>query len=340
MRYQDIKTLVIDQLSTPATSGATSVTFISGSPGLGKTSLAYDAVETKGYPRETVSVFRPSLHDPVDLLGCPTITEQRTTSWATPEFLVKVNRTAEKYGFALLCWDELPQAVPMMQNAIAGLILDRRIGEFELHPDVHQIATGNRTKDKAGVGRVVSQLGNRLCHLELEAHLDDYSDWHMAQELDIMTLSFLRFRPNLLSDFNPDRFSNPTPRSWEAVARTNQALPTELYHAKVMGLVGEGAAAEFIGFKRIADQLPDIDVILQAPNDTPVPKEPAALYAVSGALAVRSTPSNFDQVMAYVNRMPKEFGVLAVKTAVKAAPKVVSTKAFSQWAMANANVLS
>ena len=340
MRYQDIKSLVVDQISTPATSGATSVTYISGSPGLGKTSLAFDAVEAINQSRSTVRIFRPSLHDPVDILGLPHLSESQTTRWAPPEFLVDVNRTADKFGFALLVWDELPQAVPMMQNAIAGMILDRQIGEFTLHPAVHQIATGNRTKDKAGAGRVVSQLGNRLCHLEMEAHLDDWCEWALTSGLDVMTVSFLRFKPNLLSDFEADRFSNPTPRSWEAVARANVNLPADLYHAKVMGLVGEGAAAEYIGFKRIADQLPSVDQIMINPTDTPVPTEPAALYAISGALAVRSTPDNFDRVMMYVDRMPKEFGVLAVKTALKTSPKVVNTTAFSKWAINNANILS
>ena len=78
---------------------------------------------------------------------------------------------------------------------------------------------------KAGAGRVVSQLGNRLCHLEMEAHLDDWCEWALASGLDVTTISFLRFKPNLLSDFEADRFSNPTPRSWEAVARANVNLP-------------------------------------------------------------------------------------------------------------------
>lgn len=338
MRYQDIKSLVLDQISTPPTSGATSVTYISGSPGLGKTSLAFDAVDARGFSAATVGIFRPSLHDPVDLSGCPSV-EEGITRWAPPKFLVDINRTAEKYGFALLVWDELPQAVPMMQNAIAGMILDRQIGEFKLHPAVHQIATGNRTKDKAGAGRVVSQLGNRLCHLEMEAHLDDWCEWALDTGLDVTTVSFLRFRSGLLSDFEADRFSNPTPRSWEAVARANTALAPHLYHAKVMGLVGEGAAAEYIGFKRIADQLPRVDEILINPTGTMVPTEPAALYAVSGALAVQSTPDNFDRVMLYVDRMPPEFGLLAVKTALTASPKVVHTKSFSAWAIRNSGLL-
>lgn len=41
--------------------------FVQGAPGNGKTSLATAAFDKLGIPRQNQIVFRPSLHDPVDL---------------------------------------------------------------------------------------------------------------------------------------------------------------------------------------------------------------------------------------------------------------------------------
>jgi DNA helicase TIP49 (TBP-interacting protein) len=41
--------------------------YISGAPGLGKTSMVYDVAKALGIPDDRVLLFRPSLRDPVDL---------------------------------------------------------------------------------------------------------------------------------------------------------------------------------------------------------------------------------------------------------------------------------
>lgn len=41
--------------------------YISGAPGLGKTSMVYDVAGQLGIPKDRVLLFRPSLRDPVDL---------------------------------------------------------------------------------------------------------------------------------------------------------------------------------------------------------------------------------------------------------------------------------
>ena len=41
--------------------------YVSGSPGLGKTALAYEVAQALEIPNDRVVIFRPSLRDPVDL---------------------------------------------------------------------------------------------------------------------------------------------------------------------------------------------------------------------------------------------------------------------------------
>lgn len=334
MRYTDIRASV---KSLFAATNKTPI-YLEGAPGLGKTSIAFDVATDLGIPAEAVFIFRPSLHDPVDLMGVPHV-EDKVTHWASPSFLMNVNAAAEKFGKALLVWDEMPQSVVMMQNAIAGLLLDREVGEFKLHPGVFQMATGNRTKDKAGANRVVSQLANRVMRLEMEPHLDDWCEWALDNGRDITLISFMRFRPGLLCDFNPDNFSNPTPRAWDKVSEVPTSLPDHIYHGMLSGLVGEGPAAEYIGFRRIADALPNIDVCLLDPKGCSMPEDPAALYAFTGALAAKASKDNFDSITTLADRMPPEFSVLVIKDSIRMTPGVSNTKAFTQWAVKNKNVL-
>src|SRR5437764_242324 len=76
----------------------------------------------------------------------------------------------------------------------------------------------------------------------------------------------------------------PPARSWQFASDVLAATPDDLAHAVVAGCVGEGPAAEFAAFRQLYRELPDVDAALTAPDATPVPREPAVLYALVGAL--------------------------------------------------------
>jgi hypothetical protein len=103
--------------------------------------------------------------------------------------------------------------------------------------------------------------------------------------------------------------------------------------------VGEGAAAELTGFLNVYRQLPSIDNILLNPKKAKVPEEPAALFAVSAALARKSTEANFDRVMQYADRIPKEWAVYCVKDATGRDERLCDTPAFIKWAADNADIM-
>jgi hypothetical protein len=225
-----------------------------------------------------------------------------------------------------------------MQNALCGLILEGRVGKLRLSPQTHIIATGNRTKDKSGANRIVSKLRGRVRTFEYTENIDDWSEWALDAGINPILIQFLRFRPNLLSDFDPDKIC-PTPRNWERVNSIPEDLPTDVYFGNVAGDVGEGAAAEFVGFKKIYEGLPNIDALLLSPSKAEVPTNPAVLYALTGALAHRTSKDNFDRVYEFIDRIPPEFQIMCVQDAMKLAPEIKATKAFISWAVKNANVL-
>jgi hypothetical protein len=143
-----------------------------------------------------------------------------------------------------------------------------------------------------------------------------------------------------LHDYDPNRELNPTPRAWvEGVSDVLGVVDPDLEYDNFMGAVGEGAAAEFVGFLKIFRKLPNPDAVLLHPTTADVPSDPATLYALSGALSSRATVANFDRVTAYVERMPKEFSVLAVSMAVRRDAQLSNTAAFTQWAVKHQDVL-
>lgn len=265
-------------------------------------------------------------------LGVPHV-DNGITRFATAEMIHKMSEG--RWG---LCIDELPQAAVMMQNALAGLILDRQLGDIKLSPDVVIICTGNRTQDKAGANRMVTQLSNRLITIDQESSLDGWCDWAMESGLPMWLVSFMRFRPAMLNDFDPNRSQNPTERTWEMVGRLPN-LPGGQMFTAFKGLVGEGAAAEAAAFKAIADKLPSLDAIRLNPSTHNVPTDTAVLYALSGAIAEGMTKDTFGPMYEFIERVPAEFQVLVLKDSLKKCPQIASTPAFVKWATKNAGVL-
>jgi len=329
MRYSNIKKSVVEQFKAPQ--GNKIVPFILGAPGGGKSACARDIMAELGL--DHVVEFTASLRDPVDVLGTPNNTGEYTR-WVPPEEFYKL-----RTGRVGLILEELSDAPIPMQNALCGVIYDRRAGNLQLSEQIHIIATGNRTEDKSGANRITSKLANRTRRFDFQENLEDLTAYALDNDWKTDLIQFLRFRPGLISDFDANRFANPTPRSWERVNLVPDSLDASLFLENVIGEVGEGAAAEYVGFRRIYSQLPNIDALLLDPKNAQVPTDPAVRYAITGALARKATVDNIDRVTAYTARLPAEFAVMTIKDAIKLTPKITSTRAFIEWSTANAEVL-
>jgi len=308
---------------------------IEGRPGGGKSTLAREIISQLGIRPERITEFNPSLRDPVDIMGVPR-TDGDVAKWIPmPEFYrIRDDGTDEPCALII---EELSDAPMPMQNPMCRVILDNYAGELKLHPKVFKIATGNRTEDKSGATRMSTKLGNRMQTLTFDENLDDWCMWAFDKGIDLKIIQFLRFKPALLSDFDPNRKINPTPRSWAMANDVEETLPTDLYFANVAGCVGEGAAAEYTGFKRIFESLPNIDSLLMNPSKAEVPTDPAVRYALAGAIAHRTTKDNFDRCMEFIERMPQDFQTMYIMDAMRQDSSVRNTKAYVKWTVANGN---
>lgn len=279
--------------------------------------------------------LRLLLLDPVDLRGLPRLNGDNLAHWCPPDFL-------PKDGEGILFLDELNAATPLVQASAYQLVLNRKVGEYELPEGWHIIAAGNRETDRAITHRMPSPLANRFVHLEFEIDPEDWIAWALRNAVRTEVISFIRMRYNLLHQFDPKRNDKafPTPRTWVFVSQLMDTKPSGTVELSLLqGTVGEGAGAEFKAFIDLIGKMPSIDMILLNPENVSVPKEPAILYALSTALGRVTSSQNVDNVCTYLKKMPKEFQVLTIKDATKQHEELFETRAYIEWASENADVM-
>jgi hypothetical protein len=306
-------------------------TFLWGGPGLGKSDIVRQVAKERKVALQDV---RALLLDPVDLRGLPYLSANQQSKWATPDFL-------PRDGEGILFLDELNAAPPMVQASCYQLVLDRKLGEYTLPEGWAIVAAGNRESDRAVTTRMPTPLRNRFTHLNFEVDMQEWCEWAIGADIRPEVIAFIRFKPDLLSNFDRDANAFPSPRSWSFVSKIlNQLSSPGIEHELIAGTVGAGAATEFTAFLTTFRNLPNIDSILLNPEQELVPADAAAQFAVASALSYRATDTNFDRICKYLKRMPTEFSVLCVHDASRRQPDVRHTAGYTQWAVENHHVIS
>ena len=325
MRPTDLLALIAARIAA----GIKRPLHIESSPGLGKTQIAAQAARQLGI--DFKAIHAPLLQ-PEDY-GFPVIsTDRKNVAFvvSNEKFPLAGSSCGEK---GILLIDELSQADASAQKILRNLIQEREIHGQPIKQDWTIVTTGNRTQDRAGANRLLSHLANVVTRIELEASLDDWTQWAINNNIKPEVIAFIRFRPELLSAFDAQNEVNATPRAWaEGVSPALGAVDPKLEFSVFTGDVGEGAAAEFCAFLKIFRTLPSPDAILLSPKTAELPTDPATVYAICGALAHRTSAANFGRAMDYIKRLPAEFSVLYVRDAIQKCPDIKTTKDFISWA--------
>jgi len=172
--------------------------FVWGPPGIGKSSIVAQIAEAKGL--EFLDL-RLALLDPTDLKGIPFFDpENRQGVWAPPSFLPD-----DPGSRGILFLDEINSAPPAVQASAYQLVLDRRVGEYELPEGWSIVAAGNRENDRGVVYRMPPPLANRFVHLEMEAVLEDWKAWAYRSGVSPELIAYLSYDPGRLFAFDPQK---------------------------------------------------------------------------------------------------------------------------------------
>jgi len=344
MRPAQLST-ILDREFLSAQEGHHTPVMLWGPPGVGKSQIIAQVAARHGVPMIDI---RLSQMEPSDLRGIPFRIEDRV-EWAIPSMLPDVKRHGPQ---GILFLDEITSAPPSVSAAAYQLILDRRLGAYQIPESWAIFAAGNRQGDRGVTYTMPAPLANRFSHFEVEANLDDWVAWAYANNIDERLIGFLRFRPELLFDFDPahNPVAFPSPRSWEFAHRALQKFGDhpELLLPTLQACVGPAAGLELNAFIENLDRMPDLDAILRG-EEVAVPREVDLQYAVASALvgrAIRAKGSAdardiHGHILDYASRFPlKEMGIMLVSDMHRAVGQnLFAVPQFSKWANAVADLM-
>lgn len=314
------------------------VAMLHGSPGTAKSSIVMQTAERR---QLKVIDLRLSQCDPTDLAGFPSVDKERGKAGYLPmdTFPVEGDELPEGKKGWLLLLDELPSASTAVQAAAYKLVLDRQVGQHNLHKDVHIIGAGNLASDKAIVNRMSTAMQSRLVHLHIEMDAPSWVRWATKNNIDYRVISYINYQPQQLHNFNPDHndFTFPCARTWEFVSRliTGQTKLDGSLLGPICGAVDRGTGREFVTFCGIFDKLPSLADIMTKPTQIDIPKEPSVLFAITGYLAEHFALDNFDKMYKYIIRLPKEFQVICLQALFDKDSNINQTEQWMDWAMNN-----
>jgi hypothetical protein len=298
--------------------------FLWGPPGIGKSDIVKQIGADAG--REVIDV-RLALWEPTDIKGIPYYNaDQGKMVWAPPAEL-----PTDPDSTALIFLDELNSAPPAVQAAAYQLILNRRVGTYELPKGVDLVAAGNREGDRGVTYRMPAPLANRFVHLEMKVDFDDFQDWATLNKVHPEVVGYVGFAKQDLYDFDPKSSSKAfaTPRSWVFVSDLLEDDDTdnETLQNLIAGAVGDGLAVKFMAHRKIASKLPKAEDILDGKVKDLSIKEVSAMYTLTTSMCYElkdraekkskgwdGMADNFFRYM--MDNFPTELVVMGAKTAL------------------------
>lgn len=343
-----------------------------GSPGIGKSDIIKQVAAQ--FDLKVID-FRLAQADPTDLSGFPTLNADRSRCHYAPpitfplagdELPWKVKpvegvpeRTAigtlpyraeikavegVKYKGWLLFLDELTSAPQMVQAAAYKVILDRQVGEHDLHPAVRIVSAGNKASDKAIVQRMSTALQSRVVTLEIIIDMDEWLSWAEHNGVDKRIMAYIQFRPDMLHKFNASHqdLTFPCPRTWEFASRLMAIWGVVTLQNLIVlaGTISKGAASELISFCQVYHSLPTLEKLISDPAGTPLDNNKKdLLFAVCSLIGQAFNENNSGPLITVMERLPIEFRVTACQNILRRDPRLQRDPNLKEWIRNNASDL-
>ena len=307
-----------------------------GKPGVGKTDCVtslVDFLRANGVEVNLI-ITHPAVCDPTDFKGMPCVINGKAVFLPFDQLLKLMNSNVLTICFI----DDLGQAHESVQKALMQLIGERQIDGKKISDNVVFFGATNGVKDKSGVMGLIEPLKTRFrTIINVNPSLDEVLNYGINRGKGINSIVsqdvlqayniankirregvkpwkseliyFLKMRSELLNNFAPTRdiISQPCPRTWDFLADWINYGMVDL--TVFCGTVGDAAGKEFFGFLQVFDSLkhflPEIE---HEAKTASLPINLNEVYALLGALAGRSTRSNYGSYVTYVERLADNFG--------------------------------
>lgn len=363
MRFLDLRQAVVDNVD------ARIATHLRSPPGVGKSDFVEDLISwlnkrdgegTWGLATCFLATFTPT-----DLLGYmvptkitnPDGTQGLASVFTTPSWMMTKptkeyphGRHINTFKRGIVFLDEWSQADGDTKKAAAQLKLKGQVGPHHLHDGISVISAGNRSSDRSGVTKEFDFVINREEVIDINPDLPSWQHWAAEHGIMPLTMAFATQNPQIVFAESTPAEQGPwtTPRSLCMVDKLLQVkakrnggeIPDDPATAEQMqGIMGAGAA-QYLAFIKLEREMPKYEEIVKDPMKVKVPQKPDAQMLVCYSLAHQVKPKDAAAVVAYMERMPKEFAVTFATTACKKQPMLVAEQAFDKWARQNSSLMA
>ena len=346
--------LGLDQIASAIKSGGSKRTvLVQGHMGTGKSSLL--KMLSADLPTHTACYFDCTTKDLGDI-SIPNLAKlDDGTGYVT--YLTNEELGVHMDKPIILMIDEYGKANPAVKNAMLRLMLERKMGSYELHPESLVFATTNLGAE--GVGDLLPpHARNRMTIITSRKPSNmEWIEWGINNGIDHTLLGWCKDNPQLFAGFEDvrDPDENPyiyhpqqqraafvTPRSLEAASdwlKQREHFDDQTLTSLLMGTIGERGAMDLMAFVKLADQLPSRESIKQDPMGAKVPDSASAVCMVVYRSLASMDKEYVDPWMDYMARLDKEAqgmfanGVRQPKYSKQSL--VMTNKKFTQWAMDN-----
>lgn len=321
---------------------------VHSSPGLGKSQIVKQAARVVYGEDSVFSDVRAGQLDGSIVRGIPDLPP-----------LAKGQSLRQARFAPLSCWplegrgviflDELDKAVVETQNALLELLLDRRLGDYEVPDGIVVAAAANRMTDRAGSNRMTTALKSRCIHLHLELSLSDWLAWATGAGIHPVVIAFIELKGvESLYAFDPadvEADSFPCPRTWEMLSDAFKVTRGDgmLYHL-CAGTIGANATAtEFVSFAKHFFHLPPKAEVLKNPDTFKIPEEGALRWALSVALVdwvKDAKPQEAEACVKAALRLSPELTTFSMVHIIARRSDIFRLPIVLKWAMSNQALLN
>jgi MoxR-like ATPase len=275
------KAALIEQYADPVLRRR--ATMLWGSRGVGKSSVVRQVAAHFGVP---LVDLRLTTIEPVDIRGAIYADDvQGKTVWFPPEFLPTPGQPA-----GILFLDELTAADQRLQISAYSLILDRKVGHYQLPDGWQVVAAGNASFHGAVSHDMGTALADRMFHFNVQTVIEAFLAHAIQQQFAPEVMAYLKARPDKLDDTQAqlaaDHLVGASPRGWEDVSNVlKSSLSETARRAFVQGRIGAANAAEFFGVLRELQAGADVLRLLAArPGEDTAALLPGTLDGLYGLL--------------------------------------------------------
>ncbi len=323
-----LKEALLAQFSDPTLRSR--ATMLWGTRGVGKSSVIQQVASDASVP---LIDLRLTTIEPVDLRGALFADDTlKKTVWFPPEFL-----PAPDQPQGILFLDELTAADQRLQTSAYSLILDRRVGDYQLPEGWMIVAAGNAAFHGAVSYDMGTALADRLFHFHVQTVIEAFLDYALSNELAPEIMAFLQIRPDKLDDtaqqLAQDHLTGASPRGWEDVSRVLKSnLSDTQKHLFIQARIGAANAAEFLAAIREIQAGSNVVALLDADRGEPttalLPKSLDALYGLVYALASAATDGpKINRIIEIVEQFSDMQGNLPTRESQTLAMELILRKA-------------